>query len=96
MLRTRRPTPPGTILLEHYLKPQERSIASFAREVGVSRKHMSDLVHGKVRLEPSLAYRVAAVLETSGQFWLNLQNAVDLHDVAIELENWRPGESLRA
>ena len=36
------------------------------------------------------AFRIARVLGTSPQLWLNLQNAVTLHDARRKLRNWRP------
>ncbi|MDP6270176.1 MAG: HigA family addiction module antitoxin [Alphaproteobacteria bacterium] len=90
--RNRRPTPPGTILLEHYLKPRGISISRFARAIGVSQKHMSNVIHGKVRVGVSLAYKVGGVLGTSADLWLNLQRGVDLYDAKQSLENWQPTE----
>ena len=46
----RRPTPPGTMLREMYLRPRRVSVARFAAAVGCSRKHMSDIVNGRARI----------------------------------------------
>ena len=86
----RRPTEPGEILFEDFLRPRSISIAAFARAADVSRKHMSGVVHGKVRIEASLASRIGRVLGTSAEVWLGLQNAVDLYDAKTDLENWQP------
>lgn len=94
--RLRRPTEPGEILLAHYLEPRGVSIARFAKAVGCSRKHMSNVVHGKARLEAPLAARMAKVLGTTTQFWLNLQNAVDVYDAEREIADWEPEERLAA
>ena len=59
---TRRPTTPGTILAERYLAPHEISIAAFARACGVSRKHMSGIVHGHLAINADMAARIAAAL----------------------------------
>lgn len=88
--RQRRPTPPGEILREHYLASRDISVTKFAEAVGCSRKHMSELVNGKVRLEAHLAARIAKVLGTSVQFWLNLQIAVDAYDAELEVSSWTP------
>ena len=37
------------------------------------------------RLPPDTATKMAVVLGTTAQFWLNLQNAVDLHDARQRL-----------
>ena len=92
----RRPTSPGEILREHYLSPREISIAKFAEAVGCSRKHMSDLVNGKVRLEAPMAAHIAKVLGTTTQFWLNLQCVVDAYDAERETRKWKPSATYYA
>ena len=90
--RTRRPSLPGEILVELYLNPHEISIAGFAEACGASRKHMSGIVHGHVAITAEMAARIAATLGTTAQYWLNLQNAVDLYDAERRLatSNSRP------
>lgn len=83
--RTRRPSLPCEILSELYLAPHQISIASFAEACGVSRKHMSGIVHGHAAITAEMATRIAAVLGTNAQYWLNLQNAVDLYDAQERL-----------
>ena len=83
--RKRRPSSPGEILLELYLAPHNISIVKFAEAVGVSRKHMSAIVNGRAAITADTAARMAVVLGTTAQFWLNLQNAVDLYDVQQRL-----------
>jgi addiction module HigA family antidote len=83
--RTRRPSLPGEILVELYLAPHEISIAKFAEAVGISRKHMSAIVNGRASITAETATRMAAVLGTTAQYWLNLQNAVDLYDAEQRL-----------
>src|SRR5438132_11634510 len=90
--RTRRPTLPGEILMELYLAPHNISIAKFAEAVGVSRKHMSAIVNGRASITAETATRIAVVLGTTAQYWLNLQNAVDLYDAEQQLaeSDYRP------
>jgi addiction module HigA family antidote len=83
--RTRRPSLPGEILAELYLAPHEISIAKFAKACGVTRKHMSAIVNGHAAITAEMATRMAAVLGTTAQYWLNLQNAVDLYDAQERL-----------
>jgi len=83
--RTRRPSLPGEILAELYLAPHEISIARFAEACGVTRKHMSAIVNG-MRQSPRRWRR--GWLRCSAprpQYWLNLQNAVDLYDAQERL-----------
>ncbi len=83
--RTRRSSLPGEILAELYLAPHNVSIAKFAEAVGVTRKHMSAIVNGHASITAETAIRMAAVLGTTAQYWLNLQNAVDLYDAQERL-----------
>lgn len=86
----RRPTPPGQILQLHYLEPRAITIAAFAAAIGVSRKHMSGIVNGRARLEPALAARIAKVLRTTTEFWINLQAAIDAFDADRAAKRWKP------
>jgi len=81
-IRKRRPTPPGELLREFYLEPRGVSISKFAEAAGVTRKHMSAIINDRAAIGADLATRIATVLGTTAQFWLNLQNAVDLYDAA--------------
>ncbi len=94
--RMRRPTTPGEILRAHYLLPRGISIVGFAETVGCSRKHMSNIVHGHARIGATMATRMAKLLGTTPELWINLQNAVDLYDAALTLESWRPARSFEA
>lgn len=88
--RHRRPTPPGEILREHYLMPRGVSVTDLAETLGVSRKQMSLLVNGHVRLSPEMAARLAKSLGTTTRFWLNLQTALDAYDADQAAEAWQP------
>ncbi len=90
--RKRRPTDPGRILREYYLNPRGLSINKFAENAGLTRKHVSNIANGHVGITPETAVRFARVLETTPQYWLNLQNAVDLYDARKNLAKWRPSE----
>src|SRR3954447_26582329 len=82
---SRRPTTPGEILAELYLEPAGISIAKFAEACGLTRKHMSAIVNGRASITAETAARISVVLGTTAQYWLNLQNAVDLYDSQVRL-----------
>jgi addiction module HigA family antidote len=46
---------------------------------------MSAIVNGRASITAETAARMAAVLGTTAQYWLNLQNAVDLYDAEQRL-----------
>jgi antitoxin HigA-1 len=88
----RRPTVPGTILAKYYLEPRGLSVTQFALATGVSRKHVSNIANAKAAITPAIAVRFARVLDTTPEFWINLQHAVDLFDAQRKLRSWRPKE----
>ena len=88
--RNRKPSLPGEILKELFLKDRGITIKAFADAVGVTPKHMSNVIHGKARIEAELATRIAAVLGTTEQVWLNLQNSTDLWEARQKMKGWKP------
>jgi antitoxin HigA-1 len=72
------PSHPGEILLEMYLKPMKVSITEAAEALGVSRKHISAIVNGRVPVTPDMAMRLAGAFATEAAFWVNLQAQHDL------------------
>ena len=90
MRRTRRPTGPGELLLEHYVKPNGLSVTAFAKALGVSRGRLGNVLHRKGRVDPSLAARIGRTTGTSTELWLNAQKAVDLFDAEEAYRDWNP------
>lgn len=88
--RNRRPTAPGTILRAHYMEPRGISVTALAEALGLSRKHVSQIVNGHKRVEPTTAARLSLVLGTTPRFWINLQSAVDEWDARESLKGWVP------
>jgi antitoxin HigA-1 len=81
----RAPTHPGEMLLEEFLKPMALSQAEAARRMGVSLNRLNELVRGKRGVTAETALRLAKLLETSPEFWLNLQTTWDLwHAYQVE------------
>lgn len=68
---------PGRTILDLYLAPREITISEFARRVGCSRKHMSRIVNGHVRIEKRMARRLAAACGSKPWHWLRLQRDAD-------------------
>lgn len=81
---------PGEILQMHYLKQRNIPIKDFAEAVGCSRKHISNIIHGRARIEADLATKFAIVLETTPDFWLKLQNNIDIYNANIKNIGWIP------
>lgn len=72
------PPHPGLILLEDWIKPLNFSISAFAIRIGTSRKNLSEIVNGKTGISAEMALKLSKVLNTSAQFWLNMQQTYDL------------------
>ena len=75
---TRRPTHPGTILLEDVIKPLNLSITSAAQMLGVTRKALSEFVNEKTALSPEMAIRIGKATNTSPESWMNMQQKLTL------------------
>jgi addiction module HigA family antidote len=87
--RSRKPIIPGVILREEFMASRGLTVSAFARELGISRKHLSGIVNGKARLTPQVAARLAHRLDTSTALWVNLQAAVDSWDAEQEYRRGR-------
>lgn len=85
---TRKPTHPGEILQELYLKPLGLGIGDFSAGIGISRKTVSGIVNGHRRVTPEMALRFSMALPTTtADMWLNLQNAYDLYMARSRMTN---------
>jgi antitoxin HigA-1 len=73
-----KPPHPGLVLRELYLAPLRLTIIETAKALGVSSKHLSGIVNGRVRVTADMAIRLAAALNSDAQTWLNLQAQHDL------------------
>lgn len=79
-----------------YLKPRRITVTAFAAAVGCSRKHMSDIINDRARLDAVLAARIARVLGTSTVLWLNLQAGLDAFDGEQAIKRWKPSVTFGA
>jgi antitoxin HigA-1 len=76
----RRPTHPGELLREETLPAAGLTPAELASTLGVSRRKINELLHERRSVNPDLAHRLARVFKTTPEFWLRLQEAVDIWD----------------
>jgi len=82
---TRKPTTVGDILLYEYLEPLELKINELAEILHVHRNTVSALVNNNRKLTMDMAYRLAKAFDTSVDFCINLQTAVDLWEVENDM-----------
>lgn len=76
--KNRPPTHPGEILNEEFLKPLEMTQMALADKMGVSVQTVNLLIKGKRGITAETALSLSKVFETTPNFWMNLQNNVDL------------------
>ncbi len=93
--KNRRPTPPGEVFLEDFLLPLGITQREAAARLRISYPRMNEIVNGKRAVTPDTALRLAKFTNTEPEFWLNLQQAIDLWDAlhsdqAAELEEIQP------
>lgn len=72
------PPHPGAVLRELYLAPLRLSVTGFAKDIGISRKTLSEILMGKAGISPLMALRLAKCFNTTAEFWLSQQQAYDL------------------
>jgi antitoxin HigA-1 len=78
----RPPTHPGEILWKEFLEPMKLSQVELAKSLGVPVQRINTLINGKRGVTAETALLLAEKLKTTPEFWMNLQNAWDLHEAA--------------
>ena len=74
---------PGEILAEE-LADLELTPTELARQLKVPANRITQIIQGKRSISGDTALRLGHWFRTSGQFWLNLQNAYDIRVAAQE------------
>ena len=82
----REPTSPGEILDEEFLKPLRITQKRLADHLGCDVKVINRIVNHRTSITAETAVRLAFALGTSPEFWLNAQQAVDLHRARKKIE----------
>lgn len=84
--RLRELTSPGDILREEFLIPLGMTQKKVADHLGCDVKVVNRLVNGRTALTAEMALRLGAAFNTTPEFWLNAQKAVDLYRAARRVE----------
>ena len=82
----RKPTSPGEILQEEFLKPLGLPQKQLADHIGYDLKFINRIVNGHSAVTAEMAVRLAAALGTTPEFWLNAQQAVDLYQASEQIK----------
>lgn len=81
-----KPTTPGEMLLEEFMKPLELSQYKLAKDLEVPQIRISEIIRGKRAITPDTALRLARYFGNSAEFWMNLQVGYDLKLARTKLE----------
>ncbi len=74
----RRPITPGAVLREDFLEPLNLTQGKAAEVLGIDRTSLNELLNGRRNVTTEMALRLGYAFDTTPQYWLNLQLAVDL------------------
>jgi addiction module HigA family antidote len=80
-----RPTHPGAVLRLDILPATELSISGMAERLHMSRQSLHRILAEEQPVTAATALKLARLLNTSPDLWLNMQRAVDLWDESHRL-----------
>ena len=80
-----RPVHPGEVLREEFLVPLEMSANRLAQAIEVPTNRITELVAERRALTADTALRLARALDTTPEFWMNLQLAYELRLAEVAL-----------
>ncbi len=83
----REPTRPGEMLLKEFLKPMGLTQKVFAKHLGWTYARLNEIINGRRGITASSALAFADALDTSPEFWMNLQLQ---HDLWIGYQKHKP------
>ena len=81
----RKPTTPGQMLKEEFLIPLKLTRKKLADRIDCDEKVIHRLVNNEEPISAILALKLASAFNTTPEFWLNLQRAVDLYQAHQKL-----------
>jgi addiction module HigA family antidote len=81
-----RPIHPGEILREEFLKPLDMSANALGIALGVPANRVSAIVAEERAITADTALRLARALNTSAEFWMNLQKTYELRVAETDKE----------
>ena len=86
VLKIRKPTHPGEILSEEFLKPKGMTQLQLAEQLKIPVQRINTLINGKRGVTPETAILLARIFQNSPEFWMNLQTAYDLYEARSSME----------
>ena len=77
--KNRMPVHPGEVLLHEFLKPLGLKQTALSEKMGVPIQRINTLINGKRDMTAETAILLSRALNTSSEFWMNLQITRDLY-----------------
>ena len=85
-MNNRPPTTPGEMLLMDFLKPAGISQCQLAKETGLCRRLINEVIKGKRGITGRTAILLSGFFNTTPEFWMNLQVQVELYNAQKYLD----------
>lgn len=85
--KNRKPIHPGEVLLHEFIKPMGLSQVELAQKMGIPVQRINTLINGKRDMTAETAILLSHALNTTSEFWMNLQVARDLYEAEQRIKN---------
>ena len=82
----RNPVLPGEILLKEFLEPLGITQVELAHKMNIPIQRINTVINGKRNMTAETAVLLSRALNTSVEFWINLQVACDIYKAEKALE----------
>ncbi|NOS83593.1 MAG: HigA family addiction module antidote protein [Ignavibacteria bacterium] len=83
----RNPVLPGEILLKEFLEPLGITQVELAHKMNIPIQRINTIINGKRNMTAETAVLLSRALNTSVEFWMNLQVACDIYKAERALED---------
>ena len=97
IVKTLPPMHPGEVLREEFLAPLKMSPGKLAKLCGVPRTRIERIAAEKLGISGDTAIRLARVLKTTPELWMNLQGRYEIRmaiaEAGAEVEKLPPFEA---
>lgn len=73
---------PGKLLSDE-LAAREIKQVDLAKQLGIAKNVMSEIIHGKRNITPELAVRLEGALDIKAEFWMKYQVAYEIDKIRV-------------
>ena len=81
----RKPTSPGEILHEEFLKPLALTQKQLADHLKCDIKVINRIINERTSVSAEMALKLASAFNTTADFWLNAQKAIDIYEASKKI-----------